>query len=148
MSTEENKAIVRRFFDALQRHDPSAAAAVMSRDVVAHFAGLPAAVQGLEAWQQLFGSYAAAFPDMQITIADELADNDKVVVRYYWSATHEADLMGIPATHRRVSELAGLGVYRIADGLIAEEWVVEDTLGLLQQIGAVPAPGQPASATA
>jgi steroid delta-isomerase-like uncharacterized protein len=133
--------IVRRFFDTLKHHDSGAAADVLASDVVTHFSGLPAPVHGVDAWKQLFGSYASAFPDMQITIADEIADGDKAVVRYSWTATHQAAFMGIPATGQRVSNLIGVGIYRIAGDKIAEAWIVEDTVGLLLQLGVIPTPG-------
>jgi steroid delta-isomerase-like uncharacterized protein len=144
---DDNMTILRRFFDALKHHDSRAAADLMASDVVTHFSGLPAPVHGIHAWRQLFGSYAAAFADVQITVADEIADGDKAVVRYSWTATHQAAFMGIPATGKRVSNLVGVGVYRIADGKIAEEWIVEDTVGLLLQLGVIPTPVQLAMST-
>jgi len=104
-------------------------------------------VRGLAAWQQLFGAYVVAFPNMQITLANIIAEGMMAVVRYAWSATHQGSFMGLPATHKPVSEVAGIGVCRIVNGQIAEEWIVEDTLDLLQQLGAVPTPRAGAAAT-
>jgi steroid delta-isomerase-like uncharacterized protein len=142
MSTTETRVIVHRFLDALTRRDPADAAGFLTPDIIAHFAGLPEAVQGRDAWRQLFGAYVAAFPDMEIVVHDEIAEGDIAMARWTWRGTHQAPFMGMPATGTSVSGISGLGAYRIADGNIAEEWVVEDTLGLLQQLGAVPAPGQ------
>lgn len=102
----------------------------MSPHGVAHFAGLP------------------TFPDTDVTINGEIAEGDKAVVCYLWTATHQGNVMGIPATHEQVSEVSGSGAYRMLDGHVAEEWIMEDTLRLLQRLGAMAAPGQGSAATA
>ena len=82
----------------------------------------------------------AAFSGLEIAIDDLLVDGDKVVKRWTARATHTGDFMGIPASGSKV-EFTGINIYRIADGKIVEAWANSDTLGFMQQIGAVPKMG-------
>jgi predicted ester cyclase len=74
------------------------------------------------------------------TIEDLIAEGDKVVARWRSHATHQGDYMGIAPSGKEV-EFTGISVYRIEEGKIAESWTVEDQLGLMRQIGAIPEPG-------
>ncbi len=142
MATEENKAVVRRFFEAgLNQRNAGIADDLLSPDFVSHFGGLPEPVHGREHWKELAAGYFTAFPDFQITLEDLIAEGDKVMARWVWRATHQGEFMGIPPTGKQVA-VTGMGVYRIAAGKIAEEWVQDDVLGLLQQLGAIPGAGQ------
>jgi predicted ester cyclase len=69
-----------------------------------------------------------------------IAEGDKVTMRYGWRATHQGELMGIPATGKQVTT-SGISILRVADGKIAEQWDNFDNLGMLQQIGVVPTMG-------
>jgi predicted ester cyclase len=114
-----------------------AADALMARDYVGHFPGLPP-VQGLEAWKPLAsGAYLSAFPDLHSTLEDVIAEGDKVVGRFTSRATHKGPLMGVPATGRPVT-FGSIVIQRFADGKILEEWHQDDMMGILQQIGAIP----------
>ncbi len=70
-----------------------------------------------------------------------IAEGDKVVIRQTWSGTHKGEFMGIPATGRRVS-IAVIDIIRVADGRFVEHWGQLDMMGMMQQLGAIPAPGQ------
>lgn len=137
MPTLENKELVRRFVEeVLNRANPDAAGELLHPDFAGHYPGMPP-VDGLEAWKQLASAYFSAFPDLQETVEDAVAEDDRVVYRVTWRATHTGDLMGIPPTGRRVS-VAGMRIVRIADGKIAEQWGTDDTLGMMQQLGIAP----------
>jgi predicted ester cyclase len=82
-----------------------------------------------------------AFPRYEINPEDVIAEADKVVVRGAVRATHKGDLMGIPPTGIEVT-VPLIIIYRIADGKVAQHWMNADMLGLMQQLGVVPAPGQ------
>jgi predicted ester cyclase len=82
-----------------------------------------------------------AFPRYAIKPEDVIAEADKVVVRGTVRATHKGDLMGIPPTGVEVTVPLTI-IYRIADGKVAQHWMNADMLGLMQQLGVVPAPGQ------
>jgi steroid delta-isomerase-like uncharacterized protein len=138
MSVEENKAIVRRFFEAFTRNDVAAFEEVTSQDVVYHTAppGLSAGIQG---YRELMAMYHGAFPDLQLTIDDVIAEGDKVVTRFTPSGTHRGELMGVAPTGKH-AVIGGISIVRVADGKVVEEWDELDMLGLLQQLGAIPAP--------
>ena len=85
--------------------------------------------------------FYAAFPDQQWTIHDLVAEGDRVAARFTMRATHTGEFQGIPATGRSISVWA-FTIYRIADGKIAEEWAEFDAMGMMQQLGVIPAPDQ------
>ena len=85
-------------------------------------------------------AYIDAFPDLQITTEDLIAEDDKVTKVWTAHCTHKGDFMGIPATGKQVVQ-KGMKVYRIENGKIAEIWFCKDDLGVLHQVGAIPPPG-------
>ncbi len=143
MSTEANKALIHKWVDeVLNTRDvsqQSRAYQLVATDFVGHFPGQPP-IQGLEAFRQFGSLYFTAFPDLQITPEDLIAEGDKVSMRYSWRGTHKAELMGIPATGKQVTA-SGISILRVADGKIAEQWDNFDTLGMLQQLGVLPVMG-------
>jgi predicted ester cyclase len=130
VSLEENKMLVRREQEELWNHTGNLDAA---EELFA-----PGQV---EAARQEAADFRRGFPDVVSTIEDLIAEGDKVVARWRARATHQGEYVGIPPTGKEV-EFTGISVYRIEGGKIAESWTVEDELGLLRQIGAVPEPGQ------
>lgn len=144
MSTEENKALIRKWVDqVLNRRDvsdTSLAYELVAADFVGHFPGQPP-ISGLEAFQQFGATYFSAFPDLKITPEDLVAEGDKVAMRYSWRGTQKGELMGIPPTGKQVTT-SGMSILRIADGKIAEQWDNFDTLSMLQQLGVAPLPAQ------
>jgi predicted ester cyclase len=130
MSAEENKTLVRREQEELWNHTGDLDSAEE----------LYAAGQA-EAAKQEAADFRQGFPDVTSTIEDLIAEGDKVVARWRSRATHQGEYMGIAPTGKEV-EFTGISVYRIEEGKIAESWTVEDQFGLMQQIGAIPEPGQ------
>jgi predicted ester cyclase len=109
-------------------------------DVVVHSALMTA--QGLEAYKEGLSQGFTAFPDTQIIIEDQIAEGDKSVVRFTESGTHQGDLMGIKASGKRFHG-TGISIARHdANGKTVEVWISFDFLGMLQQLGVVPVPGQ------
>lgn len=82
-------------------------------------------------------SFRLAFPDSDLQIEEEIAENDKVVIRWSFSGTHQGILLGIPATGKKV-KWTGITIYQIVDGKVMEERGEEDFLGFFRQIGLVP----------
>src|SRR5919109_1449901 len=118
------KAVVQRFFDEyINPGDVSAAPRTVTADHVAHFAGFPEPFD-LQGWIQASQGYFTAFPDLHVTIQDMVAEGDRVAVRWTWTGTHQGPFMGVPATGKHVDG-AGMGIYRLAGDLIAEQWVTE-----------------------
>ena len=141
MSTEQNKALARRIMEeVINQGNASLADELFAPDFVEHEELPPGIPSGIEAVKTLFTMFRGAFPDFQVKVDDLIAEGDKVVVRSTWSGTHKGEFMGIPASGKRVS----FGVYdtiRMADGKVVEHWGQMDNMGLMQQIGAIPAPG-------
>ena len=142
MSTEENKAIARRMVDAWNRGDLDALDEVVAPDYVFHDPADPATPRGPEGAKRMARAFRTAFPDLRLTIADEIAEGDKVVQRLTAAGTHRGPLLGVPATGKAVT-MSSIEVMRIEGGKIAEHWDEFDMLGLLQQLGAVPTPAIP-----
>ena len=109
---------------------------LVAEDIVDHgaFEGMPAGREGVKA---LFGAIHGAFSDLEITVNRAVADGDLVVVHVTNSATMTGDFAGMPATGKHASWEA-IHIDRISDGKVAEHWVVQDQLGMLQQLGLVP----------
>lgn len=143
MGTEENKALARRFFaEIADGGHLDRAAELMTADYQHHDPGLPPELQtSRDAYINHFPMYTAAFPDMRIDTEDVVADGDKVATRWTLTGTHNGNLMGIPPTGKPVN-VSAITIQRIAEGKIVEGWTIFDVLGMMQQIGVIPAPGQ------
>jgi steroid delta-isomerase-like uncharacterized protein len=140
MSTENNKAVTHQFLDELfNKRNPAIVDALCVNNVVNH--GLGPEASGIEGTKRSASMYLAAFPDLHFTFEDYIAEGDQVVVRWTSTGTHKGELMGIPPTGKQFSG-TGMEIYRFEGGKIAEHWLASDQLGLLQQLGVVPAPAQ------
>ncbi len=100
---------------------------------------VPLPVRGVEGFKQIVGMFKAAFPDIHVDIQDMFGDGDLVGSRGMFTGTHRGEFMGVPATGRPVT-IKYLDLWRIRDGRFVETWVQMDMLGLMQQLGVVPAP--------
>ena len=137
MSTEKNKELVRSTFAALETilesHEQ-----LYGSDGVGRFPGMPPLdAAGHRQYSEVM---LTAFPDLERRIDDLVAEGDKVVARWSAAGTHTGDFQGIPPSGNTATS-SGITIFRIADGRIVEEWSESDSLGLLQQVGAIPVPG-------
>jgi len=138
MSAATNEEVVRRFLEEFcTGRRTELAEELISPDYVSHGPQAPPA-QGPDGVRARVGLYQEAV-DGHWAIEEMFSTADRVVVRWTGSGTHRGELMGIDPTDRPVS-VDAISIFRIAGNKIAEEWTVWDALGLLQQIGAVPAP--------
>ncbi len=96
-------------------------------------------VRGREGFKQILGVFRGAFPRFETTLEDLVAEGDKVVVRHIHRATQTGEFAGIPPTGKAVT-VSGIEILRVRDGQIAEFWHMDDFLGLMHQIGAIPTP--------
>lgn len=94
-----------------------------------------------EDYKRFLASFYRAFPDLQVTMEDEITERDKVIARWTIRGQHQGDFQGLPPTGKPVT-LTGIAIWRMVDGKAVEEWVEWDALGLMQQLGAIPAPAQ------
>lgn len=142
MSTEDNKALVRRLVDELQcQHDLGAIDRYVAPTFVDHSAG-PGTPPDRDGAKKFFQAFFEGVPDLRAEIHEQAAEGTKVFTYKTFHGTHTGDFMGIPATGRKFS-VDLIDILTVVDGQITEHRVVMDQLGLLQQLGLVPPP-QPA----
>lgn len=133
----ENEALVRRFFEEFCNEGRGELAEeLVSSDYVAHGPQAPPAdgPDGVRTRVGLYQDALAGHWDVQ----EIISTRDRVIARWIGTGTHRGELMGVDPTGNSIS-VEAISIFRIADGKIAEEWTVWDALGLLQQVGAVPA---------
>lgn len=134
--SEQNKAIVRRWLEeVINTKKVGLIDELLATEYRLHRPGQE--VNGIAEVKDLVRVYFAAFPDLQCSIEDMLAEGDKVTTRWTVTGTHKGDLAGIAPTGKRV-KVTGIIISRIACTKIAEEWESLDELGMLKQIGALP----------
>jgi predicted ester cyclase len=144
MTTEENKAIVRRYREIHNTNNLDALGEVLAPTFTAHDM-LPHLPQTLEGAKMNHQGTLAIFPDLRIRTDDLFAEGDMVVERWTQTCHHTGGpffIGNLPASGKKV-EITGINAYRIANGKIVETWANMDFLGVLQQLGLAPAPGQP-----
>ena len=127
MSIEDNKALIRRYLDALGGNDKPP-------ELVNQYVA-----ESDEDLRQHIAMAEAGFPRYELPPDDIIAEGDKVVVRATMRATHLGEFFGVPATGKEVT-MPLIIIYRIADGRIVEHWIQMDVFGLMQQLGAIPMP--------
>ena len=136
MSTEDNKTLVRRFYeDAFNQRNLALVDQLCSAAHVFH--NPPTTLHGREEFKQLLSVYLTAFPDARFTVEDEIAEGERVASRYTFRGTHQGELMGIPPTGKPVT-VTGMIINRIVNGKSEEGWLNFDALGMVQQLGVVP----------
>lgn len=138
MSIEENKAVSRRIIEFYE--NPDIASEIFAENFIGHFPGIE--IRGSdEARQYIGGVFKIAFPDLQLTFHDMIAEGDLVTIRWTMRGTHRGDYRGIAPTGKEVT-WSGISIDRYFDGKIIEGWTELDLLGLLQQLGAISDLGQ------
>jgi steroid delta-isomerase-like uncharacterized protein len=143
MSTEANKALLRRAWDEVYGHGRlDTIEEFVRHDVIAHEPD--GDVRGLEAFTQYLAAYLEAFPDTSVTVEDVIAEGDTVVSRYTVRGTHKGatDEYGPPTGRQLVIE--GITLYRFEGGKLAEMWDRYDGLAVMQQLGLMPEDEPPA----
>jgi predicted ester cyclase len=130
MTAQDHKAIARRFFEEVWNQQ--------KLDVVDEIFALNVILNGTsvsrEAIKQLVTARRAAFPDIHVTVDDQVAEGDKVSTRRTWQATHQGSYRGLAATGKRV-RWTQISIVRFAESRVVEDWAVADELSILQQLG-------------
>jgi predicted ester cyclase len=144
-SAEENKAVARREFEEMynQGGNLDAAEEIYAPNFVGH-EPTSGESRGVEGAKQFAASYRQAFPDLECTIEEQVAEGEKVVSRWRARGTHEGETEDLgPPTGNRV-EITGISMSTIAEGKLVEDWTNFDAMGMMQQLGMVPEAAQQA----
>lgn len=136
MSAEDNKALVRRIFQEFwDQKNLAIADELVETNHTNHTPGdRPGLPSGLEGFKQLAIAYLTAFPDLQVTIVEQVAEENTVVTHWTAQGTNTGSLFGTPATNK-IATVVGITINRIAGGKIVESWTQFDHLGMYQQLG-------------
>jgi C-1 hydroxylase len=138
MSLEENKAIVRCLFEALNEQNLSLLDEIIAPDYVEHTLEL----KGLESMKQYMTLFWKGFPDLHVTIEDIIAEGDKVWVRVKITGTHIGEYRGIAPSGKKTA-FSGVDICRIVDGKVIEAESVNDFLNFFKQLGVIDYKGFP-----
>ncbi len=136
MSTEENKALIRRWYDLWIGREWESLYSLHADDFQDHNPG-PGQEAGIQGVAQSLGTLIRAFPDCHIELTHLIAEGDLVVDHAVLTGTHKSEIYDIPASGKTV-RVTATNIWRITDGKIAEIWHVQDVAGLIQQLGAMP----------
>jgi steroid delta-isomerase-like uncharacterized protein len=134
--SEHNKELVRRCIEqAVNTGNLNVAEELIATDYTYHE---PTAGEkrGREGFKQLITMYRTAFPDVRLTVEQQIAEGDLVVTRWTARGTHRGELFGTAPTNKQIT-VQGIVISRIANGKIVEEFESYDALGMLRQIGSV-----------
>jgi predicted ester cyclase len=138
MSIEQNKALSSRYISEMHNQkNPALADEVFAGDAVIHLAGTSVSREG---YKQLTIKFFAAFPDLHVTVEDQIAEGDRVATRWTTRGTETGTLDGIGPTNKPAT-VTGICIDRIAAGQIVETWMNYDEMGLLEQLGVIPPRG-------
>ena len=146
MTAEENKAVVRREMEEFFNHTGNLDVAdeIIASNYVS-YEPTSGEVRGIEGAKQFAATYREAFPDLQNTIEDMVAEGDKVVVRFRARGTHQGETEAFGPPTGKWMEMTGITIKRLSEGKIVEAWTNFDALGMMQQLGLLPeAAGQQA----
>ena len=137
MSTETNKAIVRRYIEQVLNNQRIDLLEEFFVDAI-ELHGVGPGISGRTALAEFYAMFGTAFPDWHTVIDDMMAEGDKVVVRYTATSTHKGEFRGIPATGKSYTQNT-IVIFRLNNGKIVEGWLQTDMLSMMQQLGLMPA---------
>ena len=136
-STEENEALVDRYFNEVMNEGKlNVVEEIVTDNFAFRIPTLPEPIRGIEGMKSFVTGLRTGFPDIQFTVERQIAEGDKVAVRWFITGTHKGEFLGIPPTGNQVKD-QGVDIFRITGGKISEIWVNENDLGLMQQMGAL-----------
>jgi predicted ester cyclase len=134
----DNKAIMRQLFEEPWKGNLGVIDEYVDANYVGYDPSMPEPMRGPQAFKEFVQMYLAAFPDGAIKVDEQIAEGDTVATRWTGRGTHGGDLMGIAPTRKQVT-VSGLSISKLKNGKLVEDYSNWDTLGMLQQLGAVPA---------
>lgn len=134
------KDIVRTFVEEVLNQGNIEASGKFFHDNMVEQVPLPGQGPGIDGLKTILRGFSAAFPDMHWTIEEQIAEGDKVATRFEWTGTHRGTFLGVPATGRPV-KVWGIVIDRLQNGKIKDTRIIMDTMGMMMQMGVIPAPG-------
>lgn len=137
MSVEENKALMRRFFQAFEMNDQVTLKNLLAPDFVANLPGAYEQIDREAFLQNVIGAFKAAFGEQKYTIEVQIAEGNRVATLATWRATHTGEFQGQPPTGKQIV-LSGMAMDRIRDDKIVEHWARHDQFDFMRQLGLVP----------
>ncbi len=138
MTAGKNEHVMRRFVEFINTASEKLAAELISPDAIFHVPGRSEPMRGPAGYLAIIGMMRSGFPDVQWRLEETISEGDKVAARFTMRGTHLGTFFGVPPTGKPI-EVQAMNFYRLSDGQFVEERGQPDLLGLLQQIGAVPA---------
>jgi predicted ester cyclase len=136
MSVEQNKVIARQFISLWGNGSLDIIDNLADASFSSYYPAFPRIIQGGTMFKKVIEGFRAAFSDLNCQSNEEIAEDDKVVIRWSFSATHKGSFLGFSATNKQV-KWTGITVYRIVNGKVVQERGEEDYLSYLRQIGAI-----------
>ncbi|HSM59122.1 MAG TPA: ester cyclase [Candidatus Sulfomarinibacteraceae bacterium] len=140
--SEQNKVLTRRLVEEVWNQGNYAVVdELVAGDYLGHSTAPETETHGRQGYREFYTTLRQAFPDIQFTIKDQIAEGDRVVTRWTARGTHQGKFQGIPPSGQH-GEITGISIDRIAAGKVVECWTNADDLGLMRLLGVLPAPQQ------
>jgi steroid delta-isomerase-like uncharacterized protein len=140
VSAEENKATFRRYVEEVSNKGNLDLADEIFDRYTSHQSDGRTEERGPEDVKRFISEFRQAFPDFRSVIEDQVAEGDKVVTRWRASGTHQGEFRGIAPTGNTIT-VTGIGIFRFSEeGKVVESWDNMDQLGMMRQLGVIPAP--------
>ena len=134
---ETNKLSMKHFVEFINTANEEIGAQLIAKNAQFYVPGRPEPVCGLAGYMEIIHMMRAGFPDIQWTLEEMIAENDKIAARFTMRGLHQGSFFGVPPTGKTIAVQA-MNIYRFADGKIVEERGLPDLLSLMMQIGAMP----------
>jgi len=136
-TTESNKEVIRKFLEEVINQNRLDRADDLVVEDFVELDPLPGQRQGREGLKEVLGMMRAAFPDIHWMVEEMVAEGDTVASRFTWTGTHRGEFLGVPATGRSVV-VKGMVLDQLVGGKMSKSRILMDSLGMMQQLGAVP----------
>jgi steroid delta-isomerase-like uncharacterized protein len=130
---------MRRYLGVFEQGNIEHLDELLAPDYINHSPATPDLPTGPEGVKAVVTMFRSAMPDLRVVVEDMIAEGDKVATRYTLEGTHESELFGVPPTGQQLS-IKSITVEQVSDGKIRDHWRVTDELGMMQQLGVIPAP--------
>lgn len=139
MCKEQNKRVMEQFVRFINTGDSALGEGIISPEVIFHAPTSPEPLRGFDGYIAVLDMMRGAMPDVQWTVEEVIAEDDKVMIRFTMAGTHTGAFMGMPPTGKSV-KVTAMNIYQLADGKIVREHGLPDIFTMLMQLGMIPAP--------